>query len=127
MRSSRVYEIELNDRPEDVRTARMFFRDIAVRFELTDAQSEAGELALSELVTNAIVHAGGVITVRICREDQGLRLEVIDGDPQAPRMAKLNPDGFDTGGLPIVAAVAHEWGWDEGPDGTGKRVWLTLA
>lgn len=127
MRASRVYEIKLNDRPEEVRTARVFFRDVAGELQLAEDQTESGELALSELVTNAIVHAGGPIAVRVWRDEDGLHLEVIDGDAQTPRMAKANAEGFDAGGLPIVAAVAREWGWDAGPNGDGKRVWLTLA
>ncbi|MEO6467981.1 MAG: ATP-binding protein [Acidimicrobiia bacterium] len=125
MRTPRVHEIKLRAQPEDVHAARMFFRDVAGRLDLTDEQTQAGELALSELVTNAIVHAGGAITVRARKEGRGIRLEVIDGNSEAPRMAKADPEGFD-GGLPIVAAVAHEWGWDDVPDGDGKLVWLTL-
>ena len=127
MRPSHVYELNLSDRPEDVRAARMFFRDVARELRLAEVQAQTGELALSELVTNAIVHAGGAITVRAWRDGDGVHLEVIDGDPQTPRMAKPSPEGFDAGGLPIVAAVAQEWGWDDGPNGTGKRVWLTLT
>ena len=127
MRPPHVYELNLRDRPEDVRAARMFFRDVARELQLAEDQTQAGELALSELVTNAIVHAGGLITVRVWRDGDGLHLEVVDGDAQTPRMAKPNPEGFDAGGLPIVAAVAQEWGWDEGPNGRGKRVWLTLS
>ena len=103
----------------------MFFRDVAHRLQLNDEQTQTGELALSELVTNAIVHAGGVITVRAWKEGRGIHLEVTDGNSESPRMGKPDPGGFD-GGLPIVAAVAHEWGWDDDPDGDGKRVWLTL-
>ena len=126
MRTPRVHEIKLRAQPQDVHAARMFFRDLAARFDLTDEQTQTGELALSELVTNAIVHAGGAITVRARKEGRGIRLEVIDGNSESPRMGKPNSQGFD-GGLPIVAAVAHEWGWDDDPDGDGKRVWLTLV
>lgn len=126
MRAPQVYEIELEDRPDDVKAARRFFRDVARDLRIEDDRAEAGELALSEIVTNAIVHAGGLITVRAWKENRGLRLEVIDGDPTAPRMAKPGAPNGNGAGLPIVAAVASEWGWDDGPDGTGKRVWFTL-
>ncbi len=127
MRAPQVYEIELDGQLIDARSARQFFRETSEQLDLSERQVEAGELALSELVTNAIQYAGGLITVRAWRDRELLYLEVIDSNPQTPRMAKPGPDGTDTGGLPIVAAVAHEWGWDDDPNGHGKRVWLTLA
>lgn len=127
MRAPHVYEIELSDRAEDVRVARLFLRDVARRLDLEPDRVEAGELALSELVTNAIVHAGGPIKVRMWSDQQDLHVEVIDRDPQTPRMATPDATGVDPGGLPIVAATAKEWGWDDGPNGQGKRVWFTLA
>ncbi len=126
MRAPQIFEIELEDRPEDVTVGRRFFRDVARDLGIVGDRAEAGELALSEIVTNAIVHAGGHITVRAWKENRGLRLEVIDGDPAAPRMAQPGATNGTGVGLPIVAAVASEWGWDDGPDGTGKRVWFTL-
>lgn len=127
MRSPHVYEIELRDRVEDARAARVFLRDLGHRLELGPDQIEAGELALSELVTNAIVHAGGPIIVRVWSEKHDVHIEVIDRDSRAPHMGSPDPTGVDPGGLPIVAATAKEWGWDDGPDGAGKRVWFTLA
>ena len=126
MRAPHVYEINLEDRPDQVKVARRFFRDIARNLKIDDGRAEAGELALSEIVTNAIVHAGGNFTVRAWKHRRGLRLEVIDGDPTTPRMASPGPATVGGVGLPIVAAVAGEWGWDDGPNGMGKRVWFTL-
>ena len=126
MRTPHVYEIDLEDRPDHVKVARGFFRDVARTLEIDDGRAEAGELALSEIVTNAIVHAGGIITVRAWKQGRGLRLEVIDGNPTMPRMVQPGSPSGEGAGLPIVAAIAGEWGWDDGPDGRGKRVWFTL-
>lgn len=126
MRAPHVYEINLEDRPDQVKVARRFFRDVARNLKIDDSQAEAGELALSEIVTNAIVHAGGSITVRAWKHKRGLHLEVIDGNPTTPRMASPGPATVGGAGIPIVAAVAGEWGWDDGPNGMGKRVWFTL-
>jgi hypothetical protein len=30
-------------------------------------------------------------------------------------------------GLPLVAAMVDEWGWDSEPDEHGKRVWFNLS
>ena len=126
MRAPHVYEINLEDRPDQVKVARRFFRDVARSLKIDNGRAEAGELALSEIVTNAIVHAGGSITVRAWKHNRGLHLEVIDGNPATPRMASPGPATVGGAGLPIVAAVAGEWGWDDGPNGMGKRVWFTL-
>ena len=126
MRAPHVYEINLEDRPDQVKVARRFFRDVARSLKIDNGRAEAGELALSEIVTNAIVHAGGNFTVRAWKHGDGLRLEVIDCNPTAPRMASPGPASVGGAGIPIVAAVAGEWGWDDGPNGMGKRVWFTL-
>ena len=126
MPAPHVYEIDLEERPDHVKVARRFFREVARNLKIEDGRAEAGELALSEIVTNAIVHAGGNITVRVWKQARGLRLEVIDGNPTMPRMLSPGPAAVGGAGLPIVAAVASEWGWDDGPDGMGKRVWFIL-
>ncbi|MEU0134301.1 ATP-binding protein [Streptomyces sp. NPDC006296] len=93
--------------------------------------AEAGELLLSELVTNALrVPAPGdrMVGVRIeCRERGGLlRLEVSDageGRPVVRRPGELETAGR---GLLLVEALAHRWGVDERQAGIGKTVWAEV-
>ena len=48
-------------------------------------------LVLSELVTNAMVHAGAGCTIEVRHGDDLLRLEVRDRSPQAPVMRLVGP------------------------------------
>ncbi|MER5891782.1 ATP-binding protein [Streptomyces sp. NPDC001876] len=93
--------------------------------------AEAGELVLSELVTNALrVPAPGdrMVGVRIeCRERGGvLRLEVSDAGEGRPVVRR--PGALDTAGrgLMLVEALAYRWGVDEWQAGIGKTVWVEL-
>ncbi|MEV7300473.1 ATP-binding protein [Streptomyces clavifer] len=95
------------------------------------ALAEAGEVVLSELVTNALRAPASddrMVGVRIeCRERGGLlRLEVSDageGRPVVRRVGALDTAGR---GLVLVEALAHRWGVDERRGGIGKTVWAEL-
>ncbi len=82
-------------------------------------------LLTSEIVTNAVVHVGGTIAVRVmCRVD-GMRVEVTDssGSPPTPNDSTMASTGGR--GLHLVDALATRWGAT--PDGVGKTVWFELA
>lgn len=77
--------------------------------------------ATNELVTNALVHAGRCIGLRVYLEDGSVRVEVDDPSP-----SRVPTDGL-TGGLAIVAGVASSWGdatpgADAAGGGTPRRV-----
>jgi anti-sigma regulatory factor (Ser/Thr protein kinase) len=84
------------------------------------------QLVTSELVTNAIVHAGTDIQVRVRTDDGAIRLEVADGARGRPR--RLSPSPTDTGGrgLLLVDALVDAWGISEVPGGGGKTVWIRV-
>jgi anti-sigma regulatory factor (Ser/Thr protein kinase) len=99
-------------------------------WSLTDLRHPA-RLVVSELVTNAIEHAGTELSVTVSRRGTRLHLSVRDGDPRPPLLRDPNsgPSGHpDTDyrgrGLRIVHAAAAAWGSMPTPD--GKRVWATL-
>jgi len=80
-------------------------------------------LVLSELVTNAVLHAGGADRVAVECLDGSIRISVHDKttDP-----AEVADETRDVGGrgLRIVEALADRWGTD--PLGAGKVVWAVL-
>jgi anti-sigma regulatory factor (Ser/Thr protein kinase) len=81
-------------------------------------------LALSELVTNAVVHARGDPVVVMVYAAGRIRLEVHDAEPAAPvrRQPGLGkPGGF---GLNIIDRLSEEWGCTA-VDG-GKIVWCQI-
>jgi hypothetical protein len=83
-------------------------------------------IIVSELVTNALEHAGTDVTVTVWRRGEGLHLSVRDGDPRFPRLldASSGAPGERGAGLRIVGARATAWGAMATPD--GKLVWATL-
>lgn len=82
-------------------------------------------LLVSELVTNACLHAGGPEELVLSRSAEWLRVEVADADPRRPRR-KVQSDLSRPGGhgLIIMERLAHSWGSE--PRGTGKVVWLEV-
>ena len=83
-------------------------------------------IIVSELVTNAVEHAGTDVTVTVWRRGTGLHLSVRDGDPRLPRLlsASSGGPGERGGGLRLVGARATAWGAMATRD--GKLVWATL-
>ena len=80
------------------------------------------ELLVSELVTNAIVHAGSPVDVTIRHLGNRIRVEVSDASVRLPEVRSATVDHFR--GMPIVAALAAHWGI-EGHLGA-KTVWFEV-
>ncbi|MCM2393627.1 ATP-binding protein [Streptomyces albipurpureus] len=84
-------------------------------------------LAVSELVTNAVIHGsrpGDPVAVSVERDERTLRVSVEDRSVALP-CPRAAGDGEDSGrGLGLVAASADRWGVIPRTDGTGKQVWL---
>ncbi|POX39728.1 ATP-binding protein [Streptomyces sp. Ru73] len=92
------------------------------------AAAEDVLLVVSELVTNACLHAEGPEELRLRCNAKMLRLEVTDlgaGSP-APRTPHRagRPGGH---GMFIVQRLCLDWGVVRNPDGAGKTVWAELA
>ncbi|MFI8082470.1 SpoIIE family protein phosphatase [Kitasatospora sp. NPDC086009] len=83
--------------------------------------SEATELMVSELVTNAVQHATRPVTLSLVRTSR-LRCEVGDDSPLLPRPQRTGPEDERGRGLQIVARCAERWGATR--LGTGKVVWF---
>jgi len=83
-------------------------------------------LVVSELATNAIVHAGTYLEVTLTREPAALRVAVADGGPPLPEGHPAPPRPIATSGrgLYIIQSIAQRWGSDPTPN--GKRVWAEL-
>ncbi|WP_344595116.1 SpoIIE family protein phosphatase [Actinomadura vinacea] len=113
---------ELPADPAAVRRARGLVRARLGHWGLAEL-SPATELLASELVTNAIRHAGeDRITLRLVREG-GLVCEVYDSSDGRPRIR--HQDGADPAesgrGLHVVGRLSQRWGVRR--TATGKAVW----
>ncbi|WP_371548777.1 ATP-binding protein [Streptomyces sp. NBC_00554] len=92
------------------------------------AAAEDVLLVVSELVTNACLHAEGPEELRIACDNKVLRVEVSDrgaGQP-APRTPHRagRPGGH---GMFIVQRLCLDWGVVRTPGGVGKTVWAELG
>ncbi|MER6783816.1 SpoIIE family protein phosphatase [Streptomyces sp. NPDC000658] len=112
-----------------VATARSFVRDTLQGWGFADIIDDAVVLT-SELVTNAVVHAGTHADVLCLRSDDGVRIEVADRYPEReiPLQGSLatmgSPDREGGRGLQLCAAIAARWGVEYTP--THKQVWFRL-
>jgi len=83
------------------------------------------ELAINELVTNAVRHARTPFTVTLAWDGQQLRGEVIDANPGRP-LLQLDPgmDQLGGRGLFMVEQLVAHWGWRR--HGQGKVVYFQV-
>ena len=82
-------------------------------------------LLTSELVTNAVVHAGGPLNILVRCDDHLLRVEVRDRSTTAPRKLEVDDGTVSGRGMHVVDALATDWGHRSAAD--GKIVWFDLA
>ncbi|MEU9252721.1 SpoIIE family protein phosphatase [Streptomyces sp. NPDC048270] len=110
---------QLDADPAVVADARHLVLEQLSTWEL-DELAFSTELIVSELVTNAIRHAGGPVRLRLIRADT-LTCEVSDSSNTQPRMRRARNSEEGGRGLYIVAQLSHRWGsrYTAG----GKTVW----
>lgn len=82
-------------------------------------------LCASEVITNALVHAGGECWVRAEWTGSHLRIEVTDRSLRLPAMLTPEIERGSGRGLALVGALAYSWGWE--PRELGKAVHFVVA
>ncbi len=108
-----------------VRHARDLATEVCAAWDLPHLLGPVS-LLVSELVSNAVEHAGTMITVQFVRRSRYLHVAVRDGIPQEPVLDPPPPGSVRRGhGLVLIDSVATHWGTL--PTGDGKVVWATLA
>lgn len=103
--------------------ARRHTRDRLVEWGL-DGLGEVAELLVSELVTNALCHAGGPYRLTLWAIDGLLRCEVEDGNTAPPFVRHAGAEDEHGRGMEVLALMACCWG-SERTTG-GKIVWFEL-
>jgi anti-sigma regulatory factor (Ser/Thr protein kinase) len=118
-------QLELPEDLSSVTRARRFVRDLLQTWDL-HALVEDAQLGTSELVANAVRHAGTdlVLTVRV---DELVTIAIRDGQPELRRPVIAGADFLAENGrgLHIVAAISDDWGITTAVN--GKVVWFNLA
>ncbi|MFD3836308.1 ATP-binding protein [Streptomyces sp. NPDC058642] len=110
-----------------VRLARAAVRTWLAEYGI-QGQAEIAELLVSELATNAVVHARGRYRLTLSLTAGRLRCTVAD---EGPGLAGTHGEGSDEDsengrGLLLVDALADRWGSGCVEDGVGKEVWFEL-
>lgn len=84
----------------------------------------AGELCVSELVTNAVLHARSATTVRVRSVGSTVVVEVSDASPVLPVRKRYSNQTTTGRGLMLLETFAADWGVEASDD--GKTVWFVL-
>jgi anti-sigma regulatory factor (Ser/Thr protein kinase) len=109
---------------ESPRAARRFVDDALEKWGATPPLRADAELVISELATNAVIHAGSRFKVRASMTCSALRLSVQDESVREPVIRSAGPWAGLGFGLPTVDALAEQWGVEHTT--TGKVVWAEL-
>lgn len=117
-------EQSLPGEPSSVAKARGFAEDTLEGWRRTDV-CDAATLVVSELVTNAVLHAGSDIRLRLVLDERSLRVEVHDASSVLPSDPDYGTDAVTGRGLHLVSLLADSWG-AEPRSPAGKVVWCRL-
>ncbi|MFD9127024.1 SpoIIE family protein phosphatase, partial [Kitasatospora sp. NPDC059571] len=113
-----------------VQDARRFVDRLLTSWDLA-ALSDDAQLLVSEVVTNALIHAGSDVDLRMRAFSDHVRMEVRDfaSQPPVPYPFAASDEGAAEAehgrGLFLVEALTRAW--NSSPNGRGKTVWLEMA
>ncbi|AUG81651.1 hypothetical protein CFP65_7046 [Kitasatospora sp. MMS16-BH015] len=132
MRRVEGRRLELGGSEGAVQRCRDFSREALAAWGWLPGRDEEGVavaedvlLMVSELVTNACLHApGGPRELRLAWDGARLRIEVSDDSPARPAVRRSDPAYPGGHGLRVVDRLAEAWG--SLPEGGGKYVWLEV-
>lgn len=118
-------ELHLEPLAESVRRARRFLREQLSAAGHQD-WSDPAELALSEIVTNGVLHAHTELVVSVRVLPDAVHVEVRDANPTLPVQRRGHGADATTGrGLELVAALTR--GCGVRPEAGGKVVWFEVG
>ena len=124
-RPLRHHEVALPADPTAPRRARALLRAATQDWDLDEDLSHDAAMVVTELVANAVDHAGTPSTLRVDLDDRGLYVAVRDGRPdRAPRPRPVDPTAPRGRGLQMIDALTASWGVTVHAD--GKTVWALL-
>lgn len=125
--STSTHERSFEPDPVAVRSAREFARGV-----VGDGAGSADPgfverllLVVSELATNAVLHARTEFIVRVSSDGDAVRVAVYDTSSGRPTVGSMDPSAVTGRGLGIVESLASDWGIDDAEG--GKWVWAELA
>jgi anti-sigma regulatory factor (Ser/Thr protein kinase) len=115
------HQAELAAEASSVSHARAFVAEHLLDHELAHLVDDI-VLVVSELATNALVHAGSPFTVTLGVFKETVVLEVLDGTHAGPTLVAARTLDTRGRGIAIVQALSRDWGVSARVSG-GKAVW----
>ena len=109
-----------------VPAARRFAGQAAADYGADAECIDTTKLLVTEVATNAVVHAGSPIRLTVTSEPpDSLRVVVRDDDPTPPPLPQApDPDATSGRGLWLVSALSRRWGVNRNLK--GKTVWFEV-
>jgi anti-sigma regulatory factor (Ser/Thr protein kinase) len=117
--------VEFDGAPSSIAEARRFANSV---LEAGGAADDAWPVTqvVSELATNAVVHAGTSFVLSISHDASHIRVAVTDGRPLARASMRRFSNETTTGrGLRMVQTLGQAWGVDQ--TDAAKTVWCELV
>jgi anti-sigma regulatory factor (Ser/Thr protein kinase) len=109
-------------RAHEVRAARHF---VMATLEDWDLVQQDVPLLVSELATNAVLHARSDFSVTVVAREDRIRVEVFDRNTRLPSPAAVPAEAYSGRGLMILQGLSSAWGV-EAHAGEGKTVWFEV-
>ena len=119
-----MLSVELPPEPASASRARQFARD-RLRVVCPPDVLDTVALLVTELVTNAILHACTLMQLELEAHPDHIRLCVEDASPRQPQVRHYGSDAVTGRGLALVEKLATSWGVERTP--SGKMVWCEIA
>ena len=116
-------EVVLPPDPRSARAARAFTAARLDEAGCSDEEKASAALVVSELVTNAVLHAHTEATLRVQVHDDRIVLHLEDGSPDLPEWRERSDWDVDGRGLSIMSTLGEV---DVTPTGPGKVVAVSL-
>jgi len=116
--------VDLPPEPASAGRARAFVADMLEVWDCNDTEEIAG-LLTSEVVTNAVRHAGGDLVLEVSLQAGTLRISTLDRGPMWTQPIPADPHDSHGRGLLLVDSLARRWGVEQ--RATGKTVWFEVA
>ncbi|MEU6402840.1 ATP-binding protein [Streptomyces sp. NPDC046985] len=127
-----VSTLELDAKAEATPWARRHVRDVLSAWQVADERIDTTELAVCELVSNAVQHfapdtPGAHVTLTLRHDESQVIAEVADPSDHPPVANTMMSEDAESGrGLFIVGEISKEWDYYLLPTG-GKVVWCIIA
>ena len=105
-----------------LREGRRFVAQTLREWDADETRIEPVQLVATELVANAIVHAGSAPVLSLGAEGADLLLRVADESTRLPVAQTVTADAAGGRGLLMIEALGDGWGVDA--NASGKVVWV---